>query len=302
MTSETIIYDYIFGFGSIINTETHAPWLGVDSQPLKGQSATIAPSFGYRRGWNFRSNTGFTALGIVRDKGGGNLINGVLFRIPHTMLSGFDRREVGYTRLELDSNHLIFEKENNSSKNNCCTSFNIRRDEKIWVYVPNSEFCAESNEDHPILQSYVDTVMQGCLHWGGIQMARQFVETTDSWSSYFLNDTPSSRRPWLFRKEYNTIDAILRENSTTYFTERKHPEEFASAFLIKMMRGSWSVPRRNASFTGRDLELAKIHSRMIEQTTENSSYCALAKVEVVGMGGVGTFFNMHSTAINICLL
>jgi hypothetical protein len=139
------------------------------------------------------------------------------------------------------------------------------------------------------------------LQWGGIQMARRFVETTDSWSSYFLNDTPSSRRPWLFRKEYNTIDTILRENPTTYFTERKHPEEFASAFLIKMMRGSWSVPRRNTSFTGRDSEIAQIHSKMIDQNAENSSFCGLAKIVIVGMGGVGKFSKIHSIAIKIYL-
>ena len=51
-------FDYIFGFGSIINTDTHAPWLtgtssdedNEDCTILKGQRATILASFGYSRG------------------------------------------------------------------------------------------------------------------------------------------------------------------------------------------------------------------------------------------------------------
>jgi hypothetical protein len=79
------------------------------------------------------------------------------------------------------------------------------------------------------------------LAWGGTQMAADFVASTSNWSPYFLNDTPSSRRPWLFRKEYETIDRILRQNPATHYADRRHPEEFATAYLIKMMRGAYFV-------------------------------------------------------------
>jgi cation transport regulator ChaC len=117
-------YDYIFGFGSIINTETHAPWLTsssststVDnnsttgSSALPGQRATLQANLGYQRGWNFRSNTGFTALGVMPTKNNGEEvgsdINGVLFRIPRSMIEAFDRREVGYDRVELPRDGLV---------------------------------------------------------------------------------------------------------------------------------------------------------------------------------------------------
>jgi hypothetical protein len=129
--------------------------------------------------------------------------------------------------------------------------------------------------------------MQGCLEWGGEQMAMEFVATTSNWSAYFLNDTPSSRRPWLFRKEYNTIDRILSQNPVTHYADRRHPEEFASAFLIKMMRGAWSLPRRNTVFTGRDAEIGQIHARLTAQRTDQSPLSGVAKLEVAGMGGVG---------------
>jgi len=289
-------YDYVFGFGSIINTATHAPWLATDetgsSTTLQGQRATILASFGYRRGWNFRSNTGFTALGIQRAQDA-SAINGVLFRIKHFLLEGFDRREVGYDRVEIARECIELIPPQSSERvepekiHTHHVLLNILPAERIWVYVPQESFYAEANEDHPILQSYVDTVMQGCLEWGGTQMAMEFISTTTSWSPYFLNDTPSSRRPWLFRKEYNTIDQILSQNPATHFADRRHPEEFASAFLIKMMRGAWSVPRRNTVFTGRDAEIGQIHARLTTQRTEQPMLSGVAKLEVAGMGGVG---------------
>jgi hypothetical protein len=42
-------------------------------------------------------------------------------------------------------------------------------------------------------------LMQCVLEWGGEQMAMDFVHNKQL-SPYFLKHTPSSRRPWLFRK------------------------------------------------------------------------------------------------------
>ena len=76
-------------------------------------------------------------------------------------------------------------------------TFELTPNDKIWIYVPQPSQNQPADENHPLLQSYVDTVLQGCLEWGGKAMGIDFVLSTDSWSPYFLNDTPSSRRPWL---------------------------------------------------------------------------------------------------------
>ena len=207
-------------------------------------------------------------------------INGVLFRIRHSVLGDFDRREVGYDRVQIPFDCIDFPPVTEAVE---CID-NIPPDARLWVYVPRDVLPAD--EDHPVLQSYVDTVMQGCLFWGGEAMAESFVRTTTDWSVYFLNDTPSSRRPWLYRQQYTVIDKILqRNNSATHYSDRRHPEEFASAFLMKSMRGAWSVPRRNTVFTGRDRELGQIHARLTAQ--RRSGNFTVAKLEVAGMGGVG---------------
>lgn len=244
----------------------------------------IKSSFGYNRGWNFRSKTGFTALGLTRIEEGTEKpcdINGVIFQIEHSMLADFDRREDGYDRIPIPSDCFEF------LPNCSLTGFFIEPNETVWVYVPKDECRLPADEDHPILQSYVDTVMQGCLYWGNEEFAEEFVRTTSDWSPFFLNDTPSSRRPWLFRQQYNLIDNILQNyNHVTHFSDRRHPEEFASAFLTKMMRGAWSVPMRNSAFTGREKELGEIHARITAQRRDLSN-CSIPKLHVVGMGGIG---------------
>lgn len=214
-------------------------------------------------------------------------INGIIFRIPLDMLPDFDRREVGYDRVLLHSTDYQILPPDYYGPNACTKDpsllfDSIGENEQVYAYIPQSTYCAEADESHPLLQSYVDTVLQGCLEWGGERFAREFVNTTDGWSSFFLNDTPSSRRPWLFRKQYDLIDRILSQATHTHYSDRRHPEEFASAFLIKLMRGTWNVPRRNKAFVGRDDEMARIHSKLLEQQND-----AVAKVDVAGMGGVG---------------
>ena len=304
-------YEYLFGFGSIMNTSTHAPWLKSDNDDtnstssvgaLPGRVAILKKSFGYTRQWNFRSTTGFTALGISLADGKNFLpsdVNGVLFQVPISMMPGFDKREVGYDKVaikreDLELEQLPFQDGTTESVPpshvNQQGRFELGPNDRIWIYVPIESQCKLPDENHPLLQSYVDTVLQGCLEWGGEAMAEQFIVTTGSWSAYFLNDTPSSRRPWLFRKQYDIIDKILQRHADrTFFRERRHPEEFATAFH-RHMRGMWSIPRRNSNFTGRDAELGQLHARLRQahhQDRGGSVSGGWIRVEVAGMGGVG---------------
>ena len=128
------------------------------------------------------------------------------------MLPDFDRREAGYDRVVLgDDAYTVLPPDfyGTQAKGDGAYHAGPAPGEEAYVYVPRASFASDADESHPLLQSYVDTVLQGCLEWGGEAMAREFVGTTGGWSGYFLNDTPSSRRPWLFRRQYDTIDRIL---------------------------------------------------------------------------------------------
>ena len=113
-------YEFVFGFGSIMNSSTHAAWLpdndsSASSSPkaLPGKSVRIKREFGYERRWNFRPTTGFTALGVTRVDPGTSTsstpnMNGVLFQVPCEMMPGFDRREVGYDKVQIPLKHIEF--------------------------------------------------------------------------------------------------------------------------------------------------------------------------------------------------
>ena len=301
-------HEYIFGFGSIMNRDTH------NDKYLPGVSAILKKEFGYERQWNFRSSTGFTALGVSkvpdnRVEEQAKDINGVLFQVSQCMMPEFDRREIGYEKVRIPIEYLAFlEFNDNNNDKNSSWHKNLGAKDNLWLYVPLPPYNKPADENHPLIQSYVDTVLQGCLFWGGERMAESFIQTTGGWSTYFLNDTPSSRRPWLFRKDYITIDRLLQAYaSKTCFGDRKHPEEFSSAFH-RRMKGTWSIPRRNKNFVAREKELQDLWAKFMsngggigtmQKINSNTSISSIrspkhmqqhqmvAKVEIAGFAGVG---------------
>lgn len=240
--------DYVFGYGSIINNTSRRSTL----QCLPGSSAvadagcenavfvTLSPQFGYKRCWCYRSSTGFTALGLKYCREDSderqNLqeISGVLFPVPNAAaLSAFDLRETGYQRVSVPL-HLITVVTNSDSNCQCVNQPAILCG-KIWVYIPESNRLFEPDENFPLLQTYIDTCIRGCLDWGGTSTALKFLTSTSGWNEFYLNDAPLSRRPWLHRPEYSLIDKCLEEvDFHVKFSERKHPEEFSSQHLTSL--------------------------------------------------------------------
>ena len=82
---------------------------------------------------------------------------------------------------------------------------------------------------HPILQTYIDVCLSGCLEYGE-EFAREFIRTTFLWSVYWLNERELARRPWLHQKQYVKIDALLREEVPEIFAHRKLESEYATLF------------------------------------------------------------------------
>eukprot|EP00729_Bicosta_minor_P018260 gene18260-27793_t len=142
---------------------------------------------------------------------------------------------------------------------------------RLWTYVPDDLQVATATEEYPLVQTYLDVVMEGCLEMGGTAMANDFIVGTGGWSIYFLNDVHTSRRPWLHRPKYQEIDGLLRQHrSITQVDERRHPEEFAVAFLSSM-RGMWGVPKRSTSFVGRERYLTRLQEQILNSSPQPSS-------------------------------
>ena len=240
--------DYVFGYGSIINNLSRKSTLQCvsDSSTVADNTdhtvfATLSAKFGYRRCWCYRSSTGFTALGLKYygaehedNRCGQNGIGGVLFLVPSAAaLSAFDIREAGYRRISVPYEYF-----NIADSSDVLTTSSAKlaiSAGRIWTYIPEENRTADPDENFPLLQTYIDTCIRGCLEWGGTSSVSEFLITTFGWNEFYLNDAPMSRRPWLHRPQYSVIDKCLEDfDYHVKFAERKHPEEFSSQHLTSL--------------------------------------------------------------------
>ncbi|MCZ6787253.1 MAG: gamma-glutamylcyclotransferase, partial [Planctomycetota bacterium] len=200
--------NYIFGYGSLINSESRAATAGM---PTPSIPVRVAASLGFVRTWNFHAPSGFTALGLRPVKSGeaGIPINGVIYRVEGAM-EAFDEREEGYDRLEVtrDKIEALFE------------SALPPASAKIWVYVPQPARPGQPgpqlpSRDYPLSQSYIDVCLDGALEYNEA-FAQEFLRTTEGWSAYWLNDRLLPRRPWVYQKSYKAVDRSLDSHSPSH--------------------------------------------------------------------------------------
>ncbi len=182
---------FIFGYGSLINSASRNSTVGkvVPAIPVR-----VSAAFGYLRAWDDRSSSGFTALGLR--KPGANekasTINGVLYPVEGGDMAKYDARERGYRRVEVPRDEI-----------EPVSWQQLPAKGKIWVYIPfkadrepGVELPAASAE-FPLLESYIDVVVEGAMDYGE-PFARELLETTSDWSSYWLNDRELARRRWVY--------------------------------------------------------------------------------------------------------
>jgi hypothetical protein len=67
-----------------------------------------------------------------------------------------------------------------------------KQNSRIWAYVPK-HFDSPS-PDYPIAQSYVDTILRGCLSISP-EFAKEFIETTKGWHHHHVDDW-SKEKSW----------------------------------------------------------------------------------------------------------
>ncbi|SNY93046.1 hypothetical protein SAMN04515647_3319 [Cohaesibacter sp. ES.047] len=161
-----------FGYGSLVNDDTRNPESFGFSGRLKG----------YRRRWSIwresaeRREFGFggtAALSVVADPDA--YCDGLLVFDLKSHLPQVDVREAMYDRVKLDLS-------------NFSTSDTIPLGLDCYIYVGQPAHTEEVDPAYPILQSYVDAVMQGFLHKFGKPGLDRFVEETEGWKTPIVKD------------------------------------------------------------------------------------------------------------------
>jgi len=220
--------NFVFGYGSLINTASRNSSVAA---PIAAIPVRVSAAFGYVRIWNDRSVSGFTALGLRKLNPGeaGRTINGVLYPAEGADMSSFDAREKGYVRVEVPLSQI-----------EAVGWQRLPESGRVWTYIPvlpasqggtgiPGQGLPGPDPSYPLLQSYLDVVVEGGLEYGP-DFAREILETTDGWSRYWLNDRELARRPWVHDPRSDAVDALLTETpaSAARFRSRAFPEIYGT--------------------------------------------------------------------------
>jgi hypothetical protein len=177
--NKKVIQQFVFGYGSLICPHSRA----VTAPTLAHKTATPVLVKNVERTWA-KLSTGFTAMG-VRFQDNAECV-GVLLPVDELELAQFDEREQGYTRVPLfigdierltfldssvyeDPGHQAFLQAKQQPKEHSA---------EIWMYMPLN--FVPPSEQTPIVQSYVDTILRGCLSISE-EFAAQFIVNTKGW-------------------------------------------------------------------------------------------------------------------------
>lgn len=198
---------YIIGYGSLMQDE---------SRKRTTPNANIAYPVkvnGYQRGWFTKgSGVGFstTFLGVVQSKE--STLNAVIYQIDVTEITTMDKREFSYCRLAVEPENYSLLKQDIPLSSG-----------QVWIYVNKPETIATANRNYPIVQSYVDIFLSGCLEleqrFELEDFAKQCLVTTSNWSIQWLNDRVYPRRPFIYQPKAGRIDQLLKEHLPKYFQQ-----------------------------------------------------------------------------------
>lgn len=181
---------YIFGYGSLINS-TSRSITGITGEGVPVRINKV------KRSWFATSKVNpMASVGIESDNNSN--CNGVLFPIDHQELSKFDARETGYYRESLPLSHINFLSEGISIK------------EDVWIYFAKKTNHPSSKQ--PIVQSYVDVIIEGCLEIG-LDFTKEFLKTTMGWEHTWVDDRlfPKYPRPLENSNTHQKIDQIIQK-------------------------------------------------------------------------------------------
>ncbi|MEM9318793.1 MAG: gamma-glutamylcyclotransferase family protein [Pseudomonadota bacterium] len=147
---------FFFGYGSLVNRATH-------DYP-QAQRARVR---GWRRQWRKTKLRRLAFLTVTEAPD--TEIAGLIAAVPGDDWAALDAREAAYLRLPVD----------------------VTADagpQVAQIYRTRPEHDSDASDDHPILLSYLDTVLQGFLREFGEAGVADFMATTDGWDAPVLDD------------------------------------------------------------------------------------------------------------------
>jgi hypothetical protein len=191
---------YSVGYGSLMekaSKERTAPATGYNRPAL---------ITGFQRAWNARgSKTGFstTYLG-VRPDADAEMAATVYSVLEVGDILATDEREAHYCRMRVSPDQIRM-----------LDGSDVPDDGEFWIYVNRPDAVKPPSARYPIVQSYVDIFITGCLQLSELAVgydgdfADACIETTAGWSEHWVNDRIHPRRPFIDQPNASRIDSLL---------------------------------------------------------------------------------------------
>ncbi|WP_218813480.1 hypothetical protein [Rickettsiella endosymbiont of Dermanyssus gallinae] len=208
-TPQDKLPQYIIGYGSLMETTSKNK-----TDNTSGENRPVMID-NYQRGWfatGLSVGLSTTYLGIVKQPNAH--FNGTIFRLATpSMIKNYDKREKYYCRVAVPTSS-IHTLDHHPLPNG-----------QFWIYETKPEFMAKPSEKYPLIESYVDIFLSGCLeiekkfHLKGF--TAECIKTTTDWSPHWVNDRIYPRRPFVFEPNALTIDKALADKLPHIFNQIK---------------------------------------------------------------------------------
>lgn len=197
---------FVLGYGSLMEHASRKR-----TSPRAGPAHPVELA-GFRRGWFERGDSvGFstTYLGVRPDAG--SRMNAVVYAVEVEELAATDSRESSYCRTSIPLADIATRDD----------AFALPRDAQAWIYVTDPRRIAPPDARYPIVESYVDVFLSGCLEqqerFHLKDFARECIATTSGWSEHWVNDRIYPRRPFVHQPRAREIDLLLSQSLPSYF-------------------------------------------------------------------------------------
>ena len=203
---------YIIGYGSLIDEQSKKR-----TDPTSQESVPVLIK-GYARGWSVHGSLpglNATFLSVSEDKR--SSFNGIIYKLSNPEnIQLYDKREISYCRKELKPDELNM------------YAAALPDQKQIWIYTSIQKMHQYPAIDYPIVQSYVDMFIRGCIQveekYKINDFAKDCIQSTGQWSEHWINDRIFPRRPSLYEPYAAKIDALLKKTLSEKFKHIKTEE------------------------------------------------------------------------------
>ncbi|PSO47088.1 MAG: hypothetical protein BRC33_13665 [Cyanobacteria bacterium SW_9_44_58] len=186
---------YIVGYGSLMEKESRTR-----TTSNIGEVKPVMVS-GFQRVWGIQGGPATYLAAIPKPEAN---FNAVTYRLNSLeQLEATDRRERGYCRDQVPKEQLEI------------LAGSVPENAQFWIYTLKQQKPDQPDYNHPIVQSYVDLFISGCLEqqkkFDLEGFAQTCIETTKGWSPYWVNDRIYPRRPFIHEPQAFKIEQLLKE-------------------------------------------------------------------------------------------